>query len=145
MKWLRGALGIVLICLFAMLGLAVAGAPGAWAQDVNCNATVELEQGSAKSLLNVAHCMLKKRYPYLVGQAGAEVSMTSLREIKQVSRLHEEAKGDMIGLLMFEMETVDGTKKKMGFNGSTFLVGSGPAGEERVPFAQIKTITISCP
>jgi hypothetical protein len=106
---------------------------------------VELEQGPAKSLLGVAHCMLKKRYPYLVGQEGAEVSVTSLREIKQVSRLQEEAKGDMIGLLLFEMEKVDGSKKKMGFNGSTFLVGSGPAGEERIPFARIKTITIYCP
>ena len=51
----------------------------------------------------------------------------------------------VILLLLFELEKFDGSKKKMSFNGSTFLVGSGPAGEERIPFARIKTITIYCP
>ena len=145
MRRLRGALGIILVCIFIMTGLVMPGAPTAWAQAENCTATVELEQGSTEVLQGVAHCMLKKKYPYLVGQIGAEVSMTSLQSVKKVRRLAEEAKGDMIGLLMFEVETTGGAKKKLGLNGATFLVGRGAGGELRIPFAKIKNVTISCP
>ena len=145
MRRLQEALGIILVCIFAMPGLVLVGATGAWAQAGHCTATVEVEQGSTEVLQDVAHCMLKKRYPYLVGQIGAEVSMTSLQSVKKVRRLAEEAKGKMIGLLMFEVETTGGTSKKLGLNGSTFLVGLGAGGELRIPFAKIKTVTISCP
>lgn len=145
MRRLHGAVRIVLICLLAMLGLALAAASGAWAQDSDCKAQVDMAQGTAKTLNNISHGMLKKQYPFLVGQAGGEVSMTSLHSIKQVQRLKEEAKGDMIGLLMFEVELTGGETKKLGLNGSTYLVGKGPGGEQRIPFASINKITITCP
>jgi hypothetical protein len=145
MRRLRGALKIALIFWLATLGLALAAAPLAWAQTSNCMANVALTQGQAKTLQSVAHSMLEKSYPFLVGQAGAEVSMTSLQAIKEVRRLPEEAKGDMIGLLIFEVELSGGAMKKLGLNGATFLVGQGPGGEQRIPFAQIEKITISCP
>ncbi len=145
MRHLRGALGIALIFSFAWLWLAAAGAPLVWAQATGCSAELDLVGGQNQTLQSVAHCVLEKPYPYLIGQDGKEVAMIGLREVKRVERLPEEAKGDMIGLLIFEVETVGGAKKKIGLNGSTFWSGKGPAGMERIPFAKIRKIIISCP
>lgn len=145
MTRLAGAIRLGSICLLGMLFLSAAHAPAVWAQASNCSAKLDLYEGPVQTMQSVAHCVLEKPYPYLIGQDGKDIVMISLQEIKRVERLTEEAKGDMIGLLLFEVEVGAGSKRKVGLNGSTFWSGQGAGSMTRIPFAKIKRIIISCP
>jgi hypothetical protein len=145
MTRLAGAFRRGLICLFSMLFLSAAPAPAVWAQASNCSAKLDLYEGPAQTLQSVAHCVLEKPYPYLIGQDGKDIVMIRLQEIKRVERLPEEAKGEMIGLLLFEVENNSGSKRKLGLNGITFWAGQSAGSLVRIPFVKIKRITISCP
>lgn len=117
----------------------------AGARAITCDAQVELTDGSTLVLKQVTHGMLEKRYPYLIGQEGSDVTMLSFADLKQAERLEEQGAGDMIGLIIFQAETLKNDKRKLGLNGSTYLIGLGDQGEERVPFARIRKITLNCP
>ncbi|KMY67532.1 hypothetical protein AAU61_11990 [Desulfocarbo indianensis] len=117
----------------------------AGARAVACDAQVELIDGSTQVLKQVTHGMLEKQYPYLIGQEGADITMLSFAELKQAERLEEHGVGDMIGLIVFQAETLKNDKHKLGLNGSTYLMGQGKDGEERVPFARIRKIILDCP
>ena len=145
MGFRREALLVFGACLTAILCLVLSALQPARAEFSACQARVELSEGGPQTLKSVAHCVLKKRYPYLIGQEGKDVVVLPLRRIRRLARLDQEAKGDMIGLLLFEVETNGGTKHTLGLNGSTNLVGQGPGGEVRLPFARIRKITFTCP
>jgi hypothetical protein len=137
-----------LLPALALCLAAAAAPPAAPAQPSDCRASVTKDGGDKVEVRQLAHGLDSRSYPVLVGQGqDAEVVLVPFRELASLTREDPQPaqpSGQLMGLIAFMAQGVDGKARRMYLNGHTTLEGDSDLGRVEIPLARITQVEVSC-